>query len=309
MIAIVRPRRPWAARLAHSSPAIRASAARSSRRIADVAVEGPLARLGDHLAGRAYLPVVLEARAPGELAPEVGPEALDEQLLGRAAHRARACSGPSSARRAAVFGPMPGTRPGGAEAKRAQACSRLSTTKPAGFSASDATFATSLFGPMPTEQVSCRRLADLGHQPAHRRARREQALQVEVGLVQPHDLHALHVRAHDPHHPRGDLAIGGEVRRQEHGVRTQPPRPARRASPSRRRSGAPRSWRSSPPRAGRCPPPPPACRAARDGVAARSTRRTRRRRGARRAVRSSAADTAVESSAGSRRPRCLSGRI
>jgi hypothetical protein len=49
---------------------------------------------------------------------------------------------------------MPGTSAGGEEAKRWQACSRVSTTKPAGFSASEATLATSLLGPMPTEQVS-----------------------------------------------------------------------------------------------------------------------------------------------------------
>jgi len=61
---------------------------------------------------------------------------------------------PSAARRAAVFGPIPGSSPGGEPAKRSHACSRLSTTKPAGFSASDATFATSLLGPMPTEQLS-----------------------------------------------------------------------------------------------------------------------------------------------------------
>ena len=49
---------------------------------------------------------------------------------------------------------MPGTRPGDASAKRIRAPSAVSSRKPSGFSASDATFATSLFGPMPTLQVS-----------------------------------------------------------------------------------------------------------------------------------------------------------
>ena len=60
---------------------------------------------------------------------------------------------PSASRRATVFGPIPGTSPGEACAKRAHACARLSTTNPAGFSASEATFATSLFGPIPTEHT------------------------------------------------------------------------------------------------------------------------------------------------------------
>ncbi len=50
---------------------------------------------------------------------------------------------------------MPGTSPGREDAKRSQACSRVSTTNPAGFSASEATLAISLLGPIPTEQTSC----------------------------------------------------------------------------------------------------------------------------------------------------------
>ena len=61
---------------------------------------------------------------------------------------------PSSSSRSAVFGPMPGISRGGASAKRSHACSRVSTTKPCGFSASEATLATSRFGPMPTDAVS-----------------------------------------------------------------------------------------------------------------------------------------------------------
>ena len=60
---------------------------------------------------------------------------------------------PISRSRAAVLGPMPGRSCGGARAKRSHAISRLSATMPAGFSQSEATLATSLLGPMPTEAL------------------------------------------------------------------------------------------------------------------------------------------------------------
>ena len=82
---IVRPLRPWAARLAHSSSAIMLSDSRSSGGIVDVVVERPLARLGDDLARGADDAVVLEARAAAQLEPEVRAEALDEHALGRGA--------------------------------------------------------------------------------------------------------------------------------------------------------------------------------------------------------------------------------
>jgi hypothetical protein len=65
---------------------------------------------------------------------------------------------------------MPGTRPGEAAAKRTRASSAVSSTKPSGFSASEATFATSLFGPIPTEQVSpvCSRTASFTRRAAER---------------------------------------------------------------------------------------------------------------------------------------------
>ena len=109
---------------------------------------------------------------------------------------------------------------------------------------------------------------DLGHQPAHRGARREQPLEVEVGLVEADDLDALDVLADDRHDPRRGLAVEGEVGRQEDGLGTQPPGTRgghRRADPvaaglvaggrdhrpraraGRRPPGCPRSsgWRSS----------------------------------------------------------------
>ena len=60
---------------------------------------------------------------------------------------------PSSARRSWVRGPTPCSSRAGSPAKRSQACSRESTTKPAGFSASLAVLATRRDGPTPTEMV------------------------------------------------------------------------------------------------------------------------------------------------------------
>ena len=70
----------------------------------------------------------------------------------RPAPRGWRCRARPAARRSA--GPMPGTRPGGEPAKRSRACSRVSARKPSGFSASEATLATSLLGPMPIEHTS-----------------------------------------------------------------------------------------------------------------------------------------------------------
>ena len=69
-----------------------------------------------------------------------------------AAASAASVSIPSARSLSAVFGPMPGTSAHREAPNRAQACSRLSTTKPLGFSASEATLATSLLGPIPIEQ-------------------------------------------------------------------------------------------------------------------------------------------------------------
>ena len=84
--------------------------------------------------------------------------------------------------------------------------------------------ATSLLGPMPTEQVSCVVLLDVREQTPHRRSRRVQAREVEIGLVEADDLDALDVRAHEIHDALGDGAIGLEVGRQEDRLRAQPPR-------------------------------------------------------------------------------------
>ena len=85
--------------------------------------------------------------------PRRGPKLAVSRLSGAWASAARVVS-PRAVSRWEVLGPIPGTRPGGEAAKRSHACSRVSATIPAGFSASEATFATSLLGPIPTEHVS-----------------------------------------------------------------------------------------------------------------------------------------------------------
>ena len=120
--------------------------------VVDVLVEGALARLRDHLARRADLAVVLEARAAAQLAPEIGAEALHQHALGGGAdrgERGRAQLGEPRHR----LRPDPRHETGRGRREARARLLALSTTKPAGFSASEATFATSLFGPIPTEHT------------------------------------------------------------------------------------------------------------------------------------------------------------
>ncbi len=154
LMPIVRPRRSWrreagAELLGHARELVAHALA-----IVDVGVEGPLARLRDDLARRADHAAVLEACATLKFRPRFAPKLCTSSCSGAAAS--------SRERGQPELGEAPrGLRADArhelrrrAEAKRAHACSRVSTTNPAGFSASEATFATSLFGPIPTEQVS-----------------------------------------------------------------------------------------------------------------------------------------------------------
>ncbi len=72
-------------------------------------------------------------------------------------------------------------------------------------------FASSRFSEIPIEQVSPVSCLDLRGDPAHRRLRREEAGEVEVGLVEADDLDRLGVGPQDRHHLARGLAIGGEV--------------------------------------------------------------------------------------------------
>ena len=289
---IVRPLRPCArearAQLArHRAPAPRAARARSPMSWSNVRSRDSETTLR----ARADAPSCSKRARRRRSRPRFGAEALDEQLLGRARRRAASVVSPSSASRAAVFGPMPGHQPG---RRGGEALARLLAREH-----DEAGRLLGVGGDLRDELVradarpsrsaaSARWIS--ATQPAHRRARRVQAVEVEVGLVEPDDLDVLDVRAHDAHHPRGDLAVGREVGRQEHRLRAQPPRARgghRRADAVAARLVAGR--RDHRARAA-CRRRRPAARAARGGAAARPRRRRRRRRGARRAGASARSD-------------------
>ena len=178
----------------------------------------------------------------GQVRAQVAPEPFG-QPASRApppARRGWRCRGPPAAR--ASSGRCPGSARGSARRSARTPARGVSSTKPSGFSASDATLATSLFGPIPIEQ---HRPAWLEHRRLHPASRRPVAVeagQVEVGLVEPDHLDALHLVAQHRHHLARARAVELEVGRQEDRVRAQPPRALGRAWRRRRRSGAPRSW-------------------------------------------------------------------
>ena len=143
---------------------------------------------------------------------------------------------PSAARRAAVFGPMPGTSAG----------RRVGEAR-AGLLAREHDEAGRLLGvggDLRDELVRAdadragqlRRAPDLGDQPAHGGARRVQPVEVEIGLVEADDLDALDVRAHEVHdacaRPRGRSGSRAAGRSPAGTAAARAPR----ASPSRRRS-------------------------------------------------------------------------
>ncbi len=162
------------------------------------------------------------ARRPSST-PEAGAEALDEQLGRRGAHgRER--------RQPQLTQARGGLRPD----PRHEARARPAKAR-AGLLAREHDEARRLLGvggDLRDELVRAdahragqlRGPLDLREQPAHRRARRVQAREIQIGLVETDHLDALDVRAHDAHDLRGDLAVGREVRRQEHRLRAQPPR-------------------------------------------------------------------------------------
>ncbi len=128
---------------------------RRSRRCARATRRRPCApALTSSVAVRSARGGAARGRGSGRSAPSAVSSGAARDARRASSARARRAARPSSGR-------CRGRATGGAEAKRAHACSRVSTTKPAGFSASEATFATSLFGPIPTEHVRPRRALDL----------------------------------------------------------------------------------------------------------------------------------------------------
>ena len=104
----------------------------------------------------------------------------------------------------------------------------MRTTKPARLLGVGGDLGHQLVGADADRDAQAGGLADLGHQPAHRRARGDEAREVGVGLVEADDLDAVELLAHDPHHRPGDLAVGVEVGRDDDRLGAQPPGPRRR---------------------------------------------------------------------------------
>ena len=171
LIEIVRPRASLRRRVSHRPSARRCSTRSiSSRSAMSVSKVRSLER---ETVSRCSLSVVeptKPARGDCRSLPWRGPKRA-RRASGSASRSPCSVVMPSARRRSAVLGPMPGTRLGGACAKRSHACSMLIATRPRGFSRSLHTLATSLLGPMPTEtprpvvaSTSCcrRRMAAFG---------------------------------------------------------------------------------------------------------------------------------------------------
>ena len=169
--------------------------------------------------------VVLEAGAPPQPAAHARPEGRLE--LGR--RRARAAppgvrDRPSARAWRPSSGRCPGTRPGDSPAKRSSASARERTTRPGRLA--------ELAGDLRQHPVlgdadragQPGPLADLGRDPSHRRLRREEPGQLDVGLVEADHFDGLRVGAQDRHHLAGGLAVGAEVGAQVDRVGQPPPR-------------------------------------------------------------------------------------
>ena len=158
---------------------------------------------------------------------------------------------PSSARRSAVLGPIPGTRLVGAVAKRTHASSRPIATKPAGLPRSLQHLATSRDGPTPIEIDDPGRLLDGGDQLAQHAQRLLDAGEVGVRLVDPDLLHAVEPLADQLPDPLRRLPVGREVGRDDDRVRAQPARArGRHRRPDAERARLVAGGRDDRPRAG-----------------------------------------------------------
>src|SRR5437588_396005 len=152
LIPIVRPRRRCSVRVRHSrrasSSRIRSSSAMSEMSRSNVVSLDSDTTLRSWVTGESSSNLARRWSSPAILAPN-----SPASGAGGAVASSERVPIPDAFSRSTVFGPMPGTSPHGAEAKRSHACSRVRTTNPLGFSASEATLATSLLGPIPTEQL------------------------------------------------------------------------------------------------------------------------------------------------------------
>ena len=163
--------------------------------------------------------------------------------LGRGRRASASVVSPSSPNRAAVFGPIPGTRPGGDRGEpRARLLARQHH-EPGRLLRVGGDLRHELVWPDPHRAASGRVAPRSPPPAAHRRAR---GVQARSGRDRPRRAPpprpARPARAR-AHHPPRHLAVGGEVGRRNTACGHS--RRARAAgSPTPRRSAAPRSWRS-----------------------------------------------------------------
>jgi hypothetical protein len=223
LIAMVRPRRSWRWRPVAQLAGQPAQRGLHGRRGGDVGVERRLPRLRDrHAAFGGHLAAVLEARPPAQPGTHAATEARAELLV------ARGCERPERGqphRRQALHGAWADTgHEAGGRAGEARARLLAGEHHEArGLLGVRGDLRHQLVGPDADRDAQARALADVGHQAAHRRVRRDEPREVGVGLVQADDLDALDLLAHDPHDGVGDFAVGAEVRRDDDGLGTEPP--------------------------------------------------------------------------------------
>ena len=179
----------------------------------DVEVKRRLPRLGDHLAHLGHRDVVLEAGAALQLGAQPGPEA--RRQLVRPARRP-ACPACRARTPAAARPSWVRSRGSARRARRrsaTRACSLVRHTKPRGFSASEATLATSLLGPIPIEAAQAggpldRRARAGASRPAGRASRSDPGRPRRARSPRP----TRRDRPHERHHLARGLAVVGVSR-------------------------------------------------------------------------------------------------
>ena len=221
---IVRPQRHWSVERRAQAPDEAVEDLLEPVAVGDVVVERGLTRLGDHLALLGDRRVVLEPGATLQLRREPWPRIVPPAACGDAAASSaerRRCRKPAAARPSSVRSRGPDRT---ASSRTASTPARASGRRSRGASRRPRPPSPrACLGPIPIEQRRPVSAFDLARDQPHRRVRRRQPGQLEVGLVEPDHLDRGHMRPYDPHHLARGLAVVGEVRGQEHAVGAQSP--------------------------------------------------------------------------------------
>ena len=224
LIEIVRPRRPWRLQARAQLPGHprqrRAELARGrrcrGRRCARATPRRPSA-------GRPTTPSDSNRARRRSSRPMPRPEARRRAGSSGASASAPSVVRPSGVEALGGLRADPGTRPGGEPREARAGLLAGQRHQPGRLLGVGGDLRDELVRPDPDRAGQPRGGLDLGHQPAHRGARREQPLEVEVGLVEADHLHALHVLADDRHDPRGGLAVERRSRAPGRRPGAQPP--------------------------------------------------------------------------------------